>query len=305
VASDVAVPASLHVRVREKFGREAPWLIGPCAIYLLVFSVYPLIASLRLSFTDETASSAHPHWIWFANYGRLFHDPFFWNAARNSAVIVFASVALEIVLGVALALFFNLRLRGSAIVRGLLVLPMLITPIVVGVMWRALLNPDWGLANWTLGTLGLGILDPLNSTSAAVITIVITDAWQWTPFVFLIVFARLQALPTDVFEASQVDGATAFAALRRLTLPLLAPAITIAGVFRAIDSFRSFDLVYGLTYGGPARATTTLGFFAYQQGFEFQNYSYSAAVAYMMVIILIVASTVIFRFARPRRLDAL
>jgi multiple sugar transport system permease protein len=186
-----------------------------------------------------------------------------------------------------------------------MVLPMLITPIVVGVMWRALLNPDWGLVNWLLRVVGIGELDPLGSTTAAVITTVVADAWQWTPFVFLIVFARLQALPAEVFEAAAVDGATTFGRLRRLTLPLLAPAITIAAVFRAIDGFRSFDLIYGLTYGGPARVTTTLGFFAYQQSFEFQNYSYAAAVAYIMVIVLVVASTVVFRFARPRRVDSL
>jgi multiple sugar transport system permease protein len=305
VAADVAAPLPLPARIRAKYGREALWLVGPCAVYLLIFSIYPLVYSLRQSFTDQTGSSAHTHWVWFQNYGRLFHDAFFWNAAENSAIIVGASVAVEVVLGVALALFFNLRLRGSSIVRGLLVLPMLITPIVVGVMWRALLNPDWGLANWLLGRVGSGGLDPLDSTTAGVVTMVIADAWQWTPFVFLIVFARLQALPADVFEAASVDGATAFGRLRRLTLPLLAPAITIAAVFRAIDGFRSFDLVYGLTYGGPARATTTLGFFAYQQSFEFQNYSYAAAVAYIMVIVLVVASTLVFRFARPRRVDAL
>ena len=305
MATDVAAPVRLHARVRTKYGREALWLIGPCAIYLLVFSIYPLIYSLRLSFTDETAASTHAHWVWFSNYARLFHDPFFWNAAKNSGIIVGASLAVEVVLGVALALFFNLRLRGSSLVRGLMVLPMLITPIVVGVMWRALLNPEWGLANWLLGKVGMEALDPLDSTTAGVITMVVADAWQWTPFVFLIVFARLQALPTDVFEAAQVDGASTFATLRRLTLPLLAPAITIAAVFRAIDGFRSFDLIYGLTYGGPARATTTLGFFAYQQSFEFQNYSYAAAVAYVMVILLVIASTLIFRFARPRRVEAL
>jgi len=305
VATDVAATLPLRARVRAGYRREALWLVGPCALYLLAFSIYPLVYSLWLSFTDQTGSTTSTHWTWFDNYTRLFGDSFFWEAAKNSAIIVTASVAVEVVLGVALALFFDLRLRGSAIVRGLLVLPMLITPIVVGVMWRALLNPEWGLANWGLGEIGLGALDPLESTTTAVITLVIADAWQWTPFVFLIVFARLQALPTDVFEAAQVDGASALATLRRLTLPLLAPAITIAAIFRAIDGFRSFDLIYGLTYGGPARATTTLGFFAYQQSFEFQNYSYAAAVAYVMVVVLVVASALVFRFARPRRVDAL
>ena len=120
----------------------------------------------------------------------------------------------------------------------------------------------------------------------SMVTLILVDCWQWTPFVFIIVFARLQALPQDVFEAAQVDGAGPFATFRRITLPMLMPAIVFAAVFRAVDAFRSFDLIYGLSYGGPARSTTTLAFFSFQNGFQFQNYGYAAAVAYMMLIIL-------------------
>ena len=114
-------------------------------------------------------------------------------------------------------------------------------------------------------------------------TLVVVDVWQWTPFVFIIVFARLQALPQDVFEAAQVDGAGPFTTFRHITLPMLMPAIVFAAIFRAVDAFRSFDLIYGLSYGGPARSTTTLAFFSFQNGFQFQNYGYAAAVAYMML----------------------
>ena len=117
-------------------------------------------------------------------------------------------------------------------------------------------------------------------------TLILVDVWQWTPFVFIIVFARLQALPQEVFEAAQVDGAGPFTTFRYVTLPLLMPAIVFAAIFRAVDAFRSFDLIYGLSYGGPARSTTTLSFFSFQNGFSFQNYGYAAAVAYMMLIIL-------------------
>ena len=131
-------------------------------------------------------------------------------------------------------------------------------------------------------------------------TLIMVDVWQWTPFVFIIVYARLQALPQDVFEAAQLDGATRFSTLRRVTLPLLMPAISFAAIFRAVDAFRSFDLIYGLSYGGPARSTTTLSFFSFQNGFQFQNYGYAAAVAYMMLIILIVGTTVLLRYVRLR-----
>ena len=126
-------------------------------------------------------------------------------------------------------MFFNLNLRGSAIVRGILVLPMLITPIVVGVMWRALLNPDWGLVNWVITQFGFDPPNWLGSIEMAMKTLVLVDVWQWTPFVFIIVYARLQALPHDVFEAAQLDGAGPFATFRHVTLPLLMPAIVVRG----------------------------------------------------------------------------
>jgi len=283
----------------------AVWLLlGPCLVYLAAFAIYPLFYSLRLSFTDLTAADGTGRWVGLKNYRDLVVDPLFWNAAWNSVVMVAASVALQVLLGTALAMFFNLRLRGSAIVRGILVLPMLLTPIVVGVMWRALLNPDWGLVNWAIASLGFDPPNWLGSIEMAMKTLVLVDTWQWTPFVFIIVFARLQALPLDVMEAAQIDGAGPITTFRHITLPLLLPAIAFAAVFRAVDAFRSFDLIYGLSYGGPARSTTTLSFFAFQNGFEFQNYGYAAAVAYMMLLILIVGTTVLLRYVRLRSVHA-
>lgn len=275
-------------------------LLGPCLLYLIAFSIYPLIYSLKLSLTDLRAADATGHWIGLRNYGDLLRDEFFWNATKNSAIMVVSSVAIEVVAGVALAMFFNLHLKGSAIVRGILVLPMLITPIVVGVMWRSLLNPDWGLINWAIVELGFEQPNWLGSVEMAMKTLILVDAWQWTPFVFVIVYARLQTLPHDVIEAAQIDGASRWGVFRHVILPLLMPAIAFAAVFRAVDAFRSFDLIFGLTYGGPARSTTTLAFFSFQNGFHFQNYGYAAAVAYMMLLILMIGTTVLLRYMRLR-----
>ena len=280
--------------------RDVLLLLGPCLVYLFVFSVFPLLYSLRLSFTDLGIAKTSGNWVGLANYVEVFNDPFFWNAAAHPAVMVGAAVLIQVVLGVGLALFFNQHLRGSWFVRGALVLPMLLTPIVVGLMWRALLNPDWGIVNWAIAQLGLPSINWLGSTDWAIRTLVIADTWQWTPFVFLIVYARLQVLPEHVWEAAQVDGAGRLGTFQHITLPLLMPAIGFAAIFRAIDAFRSFDLVYGLTYGGPARSTTTLSFLTYQNGFDFQHYGYAAAIAYVMVVILIVFSTVALRFVRLR-----
>jgi multiple sugar transport system permease protein len=275
--------------------------LGPCVGYLLIFAIYPLIHSLRLSFTDLTAAAGTGRFVGLQNYAFLLSDPQFWNAALNSAIMVSLGVTIQVVAGVALAMFFNLHLRGAWIVRGILLLPMLMTPIVVGVMWRALLNPDWGLVDWSIRSIGLTPPDWLGSVQMAIVTLVLVDTWQWTPFVFMIVFARLQTLPLDVFEAAEMDGAGPFKTFRRITLPMLMPAILFAAVFRAVDAFRSFDLIYGLSYGGPARGTTTLAFFAFQNGFQFQNYGYAAAVAYAMLLILAVGTTLLFRFMPLRK----
>jgi multiple sugar transport system permease protein len=269
-------------------------------LYLAAFAVYPLVYSLKLSFTDLTAADGTGRWVGFQNYVDLLHDPQFWNAALNSVVMVAIAVSIQVVLGTALALFFNLHLAGSWIVRGILVLPMLITPIVVGVMWRALLNPDWGLVNWLISQAGLDPPNWLGSIGMAMKTLILVDVWQWTPFVFIIVYARLQALPQEVFEAAELDGASRLSTLRRVTIPLLMPAISFAAIFRAVDAFRSFDLVYGLSYGGPARSTTTLSFYSFQNGFQFQNYGYAAAIAYMMLLILIGGTTVLLRYIKLR-----
>lgn len=284
--------------------RDVLLLVLPAVAYLVVFSVFPLLYSLTISFFRWNQVGSRFEFYGLGNFSDLFGDPVFWQAAVNSAVMTCLGVAIQVVLGTALALFFDLRLKGSWIVRGILVLPMLLTPVVVGLMWRALLNPDWGMVNWSLGQLGLPQPLWVGDPSVALWTLTIVDSWQWTPFVMVIVFARLQALPRDVFEAAQVDGAGRIATIGRITLPLLAPAIVFAGIFRAIDAFRSFDVVFGLTYGGPGRFTTTLSFYTWENGFTFQRYGYASAMGYVMVVVASIGMALLFRFVRVRREDA-
>jgi multiple sugar transport system permease protein len=280
---------------------EALLLVGPAVLYLLAFSVYPLVTSLIRSFESYDPRTTSWTWIGLANYRQLFSDPEFWHTVEHTFVFTFGAVAIQVVLGTALALFFNQKLRGATLVRGILILPMLLTPIVVGLMWRALLNPNWGMLNWIANELGFHNVQWLSDPGTALRTLILVDCWQWTPFVFVIVYARLQALDQEVFEAGSVDGATWFQRTRYLTLPMLMPAIVFAAVFRGIDAFRTFDLVYGLTNGGPVQATTTLSFESFQNGFEFLHYGYASAVAYVMVIVAAIGVTILFRFVRVRR----
>jgi multiple sugar transport system permease protein len=282
---------------------EVLLLLGPCALYLAAFSIFPLVTSLVRSFQDYNTQADTWRWVGIDNYTQLIHSSEFWTVLENTVLLTVVGVAIQVVLGTALALFFNQQLRGASIVRGILILPMLLTPIVVGLMWRALLDPNWGLLNWLVVQLGFGHVGWLSDPNVALWTLVVVDSWQWTPFVFVIVYARLQALPQEVFEAGSVDGANWFQRTAYLTLPLLLPAIVFAAVFRAIDAFRTFDLVYGLTNGGPVHATTTLSFEAFQYGFEFQHYGYSSAIAYVMVIAAAIGITLLFKVVKVRRLE--
>ena len=301
IAGDAGPVRSGRARLPTQGRGEALLLLGPCAVYLVAFSIFPLITSLFRSFEDYNTQADSWRWVGLQNYSQLIHSSDFWTVVENTVLLTAVGVAIQVVLGTSLALFFNQQLRGSAIVRGILILPMLLTPIVVGLMWRALLNPEWGLLNWLAVKSGLGYVGWLSDPHVALWTLVVVDSWQWTPFVFVIVYARLQALPQEVFEAGSVDGASWFQRTLYLTLPLLAPAIVFAAVFRAIDAFRTFDLVYGLTNGGPVEATTTLSFQSFQNGFEFLHYGYASAVAYVMVIVAAIGVTILFRFVRVRR----
>ena len=282
---------------------EGLLLLGPCAVYLVVFSIYPLVASLGRSFQRYDTVHQTWHWIGLGNYRELFNDPAFRTIVENTLKLTFFGVAIQVVVGVSLALFFNQNLRGAGFVRGILILPMLLTPIVVGLMWRALLDPGFGLLNWVIVQLGFGYVGWLSDPHVAIWTLILVDSWQWTPFIFVIVYARLQALPADVFEAGAVDGASWWGQLRHITLPLLMPAIVFAATFRAIDAFRTFDLVFGLTNGGPVQATTTLSYEAFKNGFEFQRYGYASAISYVMVVAAAIGVTLLFRVVRVRRTD--
>jgi multiple sugar transport system permease protein len=299
-----AVERGTARRVAPSQGRrDVLLLLGPCVLYLVAFSVFPLVYSLYVALCDYDQVTGDLSFTGLDNFRELFTSDEFWQATRNTAIFTFGGVALQVVLGTALALFFDQHLRGSSIVRGILILPMLLTPIVVGLMWRALLNPDWGLMTWVAEQLGFDNPQWLSDPDTALRLLLLVDTWQWMPFVFIIVFARLQALPREVFEASSVDGASWWQRTRHLTLPMLLPAIIFAAIFRGIDAFRTFDLVYGLTGGGPGQATTTLSFEAFQNGFSFFRYGYASAVSYFMVVIAAIMLTLLLRFVRVRRED--
>lgn len=289
---------------RQQRRRDALVLVGPAVAYLVVFSVFPLLYSLAISFFDYEVQQSRFTFVGLQQYASLLRDEIFWEAMGNTGLMVTVGVAAQVLLGTLLALFFGMDLKGSRFVRAILILPMILNPIVVGLLWRALLNQEWGIVNYGLSLAGIQAPNWLGDPDVAIWTLILADTWQWTPFVFVVVFARLQALATEIYEAARVDGAASIAMLRHITLPLLRPAILFAAIFRGIDAFRSFDIVFGLTYGGPGRSTTTLSFYSFESGFSFTRYGFASCLAYVMVILAGVGMTLLLKRVQVRREDA-
>ena len=278
---------------------HSPWpYVLPTVLYLLVLTVYPLLYSLYLSFQNYTPQTNTFSFVGLANYRELVTDPVFLASFRNTLIFTCAVTMAEVLLGLLIALFFERDFVGKALIRTALLIPMLSTPMVVGLMWRFLLNADWGVINWLLHFIGIGPINWVGQSPWALISLMLVDIWQWTGFAFLMLYAGLQTLPEEIFEAAKVDGASAWQRLLYIKLPLLRPLIIILTIFRSVDAFRSFDTVFALTYGGPGTSSYLLSFYAYLTGFSFLRMGYASALAYIMVIFVIVATTLMFRVFR-------
>ena len=276
---------------------NTPWaFILPAVAYLLALSVYPLVSSFVLSLHEYHIDARAFAWVGWGNYAAIFHDAEFYTAFRNTVVFTAATVATELVLGLALAVFMTRRLVGKNLLRTILIIPMMTTPMVVGLMWRFLLNTDFGIVDYALRVLfGVRPINWLGSAPYSLISLIITDVWQWTPFAFLICYAAIQTIPEELHEAARVDGARGVQVFRHITLPLLLPVIDIVVLFRGMDSFRAFDTVYTLTFGGPGRDSATLSFLAYLEGFSYSHLGLASAMSYVMVAVIL-AGVTLYRF---------
>jgi multiple sugar transport system permease protein len=279
-----------------------PWVfVLPATAYLLVLGAYPLISSFILSLHEYRLESRTFAWVGLGNYAAIFQDREFYLAFRNTAIYTVATVALELVLGMGLAVFMTRRVIGRRFLRTILIIPMMTTPMVVGLMWRFLFNTDFGIVDYLLRILfGLRPINWLGSAPYSLMSLIVVDVWQWTPFAFLILYAGLQTISDDLLEAARVDGARAFQVFWHITLPLLLPMITIVILFRGMDSFRAFDTVYTLTFGGPGRESATLSFLAYLEGFAYSHLGLAAAMSYVMVAVIFAGVTV-YRFTVMNR----
>lgn len=269
-------------------------LLGPTLLILAAMLAFPtayvLLVSLRdFKLTDPAAGNP---FVGFENYKALLSNQAFFSALWKSTVFTVASVALSFVIGLAVALLLNRRdIRGVGLARTTILVPLILTPLVIGATYRFMLERDNGIFNEIIALVGLERIPFLADPTWAMVSVVLADVWQWTPFAALVLLAGLESLPAEPFEAAQVDGASRWAEFRYITLPLLAPVIAVVLLIRTMDAFREFDKIFIMTGGGPGTATETLPIFLYRAGFQDFNMGFSAATGVIMLIIVTLVSS--------------
>lgn len=281
------------------------WLgFGPALLLMLALSVLPLLNLVWLSFNSVSWRAGASTWsfVGAANYAALPADTLFRAGLLNTAVFAVGAVAGQMVLGFLAALLCSQVTRGRVLYRAIFILPILIPGIVVGAIWKLMLNFDFGLANQALAVLGLEPRDWLGNPATALLSVILVDIWHWTPFCFLLMLAGVESLPQDVYEAAHIDGANGWERLRHVTLPLMLPTILVTFAFRMVLAVKVFDEVYLLTGGGPGTATQVVSFTLYQRFFSEDRVGYGAAMS--VVVIFAVALLLVLAFSARRRAGA-
>jgi multiple sugar transport system permease protein len=274
--------------------RHVRWLlVAPAVLLILALSIFPLGFSLWVNFVefDFSVSNDHP-WVALDNFKDNINDPVFLHSLWITAILAVSVVVVELVLGLGLALAMVRPFRGRRILMVLAVIPLFVSPVVTGGFWDLFLRQPIGPANEIVSWFWPGNVTT-NFTEDGYwpyISVIIADAWQWTPFMFVILLAGLTSISSDLYEAAEIDGAKPRNSFFFVTLPLLAPIILVAVTFRLVDAAKLFDIIYTLTRGGPGTDTYTTSYYLYYQGFERFHVGQGTAGAWMFLIVLSVVS---------------
>jgi multiple sugar transport system permease protein len=262
-----------------------PLTLGPTVAVFAALTVMPVVGLTVMSLHDVAWVQGLARWTYVGDrhLRALPQDQLFRAGLANTVLFALVAVAVQMTVGFALALASSKVSRGGSVYRAVFVLPILVPGIVIGAIWKLMYNYDFGVFNQMLTAIGLAPANWLGSTSLALWSVVLVDVWHWVPFVFLILFAAVEALPIDVLEAARVDGATRWQLLRRVILPLLWPAIVVAMLFRTIHAFKVFDEVYLLTSGGPGTSTELLTLHLYKVFFEQNQLGYGALLSLALI----------------------
>ena len=270
-----------------------PW-VAPAVGLLAALSVYPMVFSIKVSLTGQQGGFSLEHYL------RLLTDKFFLISVWQTAMYSLAALTAEFLLGLTLALLIDSLTRGKSIFRAGLLVPMLLPPVVAAVAWRLIYNPQFGVLNGMLKVAGVDTshLTWTSGEGAAMFSVILVDIWEWTPFLFLLLSAGLQAIPQDPIEAARMDGASSWQILWDVILPLLRPTIALALLLRAMDLMRIFDQIFILTQGGPGFATETTSLYIYRTAFRFYNFGYAAAMSFVGLLLTTLFARGLLRFMR-------
>mgnify|MGYP006276965539 CR=1 FL=1 len=262
----------------------------PAFLIILFLTLYPVLSVFTNSFHEYNFLSAERELIGFRNFVRIIGEEIFRTAFLNTIVFSLTATVAEATLGVILALLFYGQFPGKRATMTVVIFPMMLSTMVISAIWRTMYHYDIGVLNYMVELIGFARVGWLTSPDMALMSVVIVDIWQWTPFAFIIVQAGLNTIPSELFEAAAIDGAGYFQTLFRVTIPILASQILLVFLLRTIDTFRIFDKVYALTQGGPGNATETVSYFVYREGFVFFNLGRaSAGSVYVLIVISVIA----------------
>lgn len=270
-------------RARRK---ARPYLLSIPATAVVIGILAPFFIGVYYTVLNFSATERSPHFVGLANFVSVLGDPLFWGSVKTTLMYAVVATAIETVLGIGIALLLNRSTWIGKIFEKVLILPLMIAPVIAGVLWSLMFNPQFGILNYIFH---LGSVFDFLSRERALWSAILVDVWIYTPFVAILVLAGVRSLPREPFEASSVDGASWFYMFRRLMLPMMWPYILVAVIFRFMDCLKIFDLVYVLTKGGPGDATRSLQIGAYQDSII--NFNYSRGSTYMLLLWIIVFIT--------------
>lgn len=277
--------------------------IMPTLILLIAWNIFPLFYSLYLSFTNYSAMAKEPPiWVGTGNFNAILGDDQLWKYFSTTGRYALLTVSLQTLVGFFLAMLLRQRFRGSGFITTLILIPMMLSPVVVGMFWKIIFNPTFGILNYLLGySAGRGP-NWLDDPNLALWAVVIVDVWMWSPFVMLLCLSGLNAIPEYLYEAAEIDRASPWFQFWRITLPQVAPLLLIAVLFRTIEAFKAFDVVMGLTGGGPGDATELIAVNLYRIAFlgQFRT-GRASALAYIVLIIIIAVSNMYIRYLNKIR----
>ena len=297
-ATAQAPPLANAPRVSRRRKALRPYLLSVPAVLLCAGILYPFFLGVSYTFFDFSATNPQPNVVGFANFKEILASSEFWASARVTLLFALAATGLETVLGVGVALLLNRSTLIGKLFEKVLIVPLMVAPILAAIMWKLLLLPEIGWVRPIVEFFGVQGYNGTDSSVAAFIWCVVVDAWIFTPFVAIIALAGLRSLPKSPFEAAAVDGGGWWLTFRKLTLPMLWPYVLVAVIFRLMDNLKMFDVIFGLTSGGPGTATTTLQISAYLEAISYARYSSGLTYMFLLWALVFVISMILVKYLR-------